>query len=64
MAQSSVKDTVVTKEQRYAQKYGVVLWNEGAAEVATGFPTPKWDKVLVDAMTVRIAASLKSCEGR
>jgi tartrate dehydrogenase/decarboxylase/D-malate dehydrogenase len=44
--------TVVTKSN--AQRHGMVLWDEIAAEVATGFPDVTWDKMLVDAMTVRM----------
>jgi tartrate dehydrogenase/decarboxylase/D-malate dehydrogenase len=44
--------TVVTKSN--AQRYGLVLWDEVAAEVAKGFPDVTWDKELVDAMTVRM----------
>ncbi len=44
--------TVVTKSN--AQRYGLVLWDEIAAEVARDFPDVTWDKELVDAMTVRM----------
>lgn len=44
--------TVVTKSN--AQRYGMVLWDEVAAEVAKDFPDVAWDKMLVDAMTVRM----------
>ena len=44
--------TVVTKSN--AQRYGMVLWDEIAAEVAKEFPDVTWDKMLVDAMTVRM----------
>ena len=44
--------TVVTKSN--AQRYGLVLWDEIAAEVAREFPDVAWDKELVDAMTVRM----------
>jgi tartrate dehydrogenase/decarboxylase/D-malate dehydrogenase len=44
--------TVVTKSN--AQRHGMVLWDEIAGEVATEFPDVAWDKVLVDAMTVRM----------
>jgi tartrate dehydrogenase/decarboxylase/D-malate dehydrogenase len=32
----------------------MVLWDEIAAEVAREFPDVKWDKMLVDAMTMRM----------
>ena len=44
--------TVVTKSN--AQRHGMVLWDEVAAEVAGGFPDVTHDKMLVDAMTVRM----------
>jgi tartrate dehydrogenase/decarboxylase/D-malate dehydrogenase len=44
--------TVVTKSN--AQRHGMVLWDEVAAEVAAEFPDVTWDKMLVDAMTVRM----------
>jgi tartrate dehydrogenase/decarboxylase / D-malate dehydrogenase len=44
--------TVVTKSN--AQRHGLVLWDEIAAEVATQFPDVTWDKMLVDAMTMRM----------
>ncbi|MGI4943574.1 MAG: tartrate dehydrogenase [Janthinobacterium lividum] len=44
--------TVVTKSN--AQRHGMVLWDEIAAEVARDFPDVTWDKMLVDAMTVRM----------
>ena len=47
--------TVVTKST--AQTHGdVVMWDEIAAEVGKEFPNVAWDKVLVDAMTVRLDA--------
>ena len=44
--------TVVTKSN--AQRHGLVLWDEIAAEVAADFPDVAWDKMLVDAMTMRM----------
>jgi tartrate dehydrogenase/decarboxylase/D-malate dehydrogenase len=44
--------TVVTKSN--AQRYGMVMWDEIAAEVAREFPDVTWDKMLVDAMTMRM----------
>ena len=44
--------TVVTKSN--AQRHGMVMWDDIAAEIATEFPDVKWDKMLVDAMTVRM----------
>ena len=44
--------TVVTKSN--AQRHGMVMWDEIAAEVAREFPDVTWDKMLVDAMTARM----------
>jgi isocitrate/isopropylmalate dehydrogenase len=52
--------TVVTKSN--AQRNGMVLWDEVAAEVAKEFPDVKWDKMLVDAMTCRMVLDPKSLD--
>ncbi len=44
--------TVVTKSN--AQRHGMVMWDEIAAEVARDYPDVTWDKMLVDAMTMRM----------
>jgi tartrate dehydrogenase/decarboxylase/D-malate dehydrogenase len=44
--------TVVTKSN--AQRHALVMWDEIAAEVATEFKDVTWDKMLVDAMTMRM----------
>ncbi len=44
--------TVVTKSN--AQRHGMVFWDEIAAEIAKEFPDVTWDKMLVDAMTMRM----------
>ncbi|OIQ71713.1 putative tartrate dehydrogenase/decarboxylase TtuC [mine drainage metagenome] len=54
------KLTVVTKSN--AQRHGLVLWDEIAAEVAQEFPDVTWDKMLVDAMTVRMVLHPKSLD--
>jgi len=46
--------TVVTKSN--AQRHAMVMWDEIAAEVASEFPGVAWDKMLVDAMTMRMVA--------
>lgn len=45
--------TIVTKSN--AQRHGMVFWDQIAAEVAADYPEVTWDKMLVDAMTVRMA---------
>ncbi len=44
--------TVVTKSN--AQRHAMVMWDEIAAQIATEFPDVIWDKMLVDAMTMRM----------
>ena len=44
--------TVVTKSN--AQRHAMVMWDEIAAEVASEFPDVTSDKMLVDAMTMRM----------
>jgi tartrate dehydrogenase/decarboxylase/D-malate dehydrogenase len=44
--------TIVTKSN--AQRHAMVMWDEIGAEVAREFPDVKWDKMLVDAMTMRM----------
>ena len=44
--------TVVTKSN--AQKHGMVMWDDIAAEVARDYPEVRWEKELVDAMAARM----------
>ncbi|WP_439522062.1 tartrate dehydrogenase [Marivita sp.] len=62
MAQSRPRKllTVVTKSN--AQRFGMVMWDEIAAEVAQEFPDVTWDKMLVDAMTVRMVKNPRSLD--
>lgn len=52
--------TVVSKSN--AQRHGLVLWDEIAAEVARDFPVVAWDKELVDAMTIRMVQKPQSID--
>ncbi|MEM6759122.1 MAG: tartrate dehydrogenase [Pseudomonadota bacterium] len=52
--------TVVTKSN--AQRHGLVMWDEIAAEVAARFADVTWDKELVDAMTVRMVKNPASID--
>lgn len=52
--------TVVTKSN--AQRFGMVMWDEIAADVSKEYPDVKWDKMLVDAMTVRMIRDPKSLD--
>ena len=44
--------TVVTKSN--AQRHAMVMWDEIASEIAREFTDVTWDKMLVDAMTMRM----------
>src|SRR6201982_2128804 len=44
--------TVVTKSN--VQRHAMVMWDEIAVEVSREFPDVTWDKMLVDAMTMRM----------
>ncbi|MEW6768358.1 MAG: tartrate dehydrogenase [Pseudomonadota bacterium] len=44
--------TVVTKSN--AQRHAMVMWDDIAKEIADEFPDVTWDKMLVDAMTMRM----------
>jgi len=52
--------TVVTKSN--AQRHGMVMWDEIAAEVARDFADVACDKELVDAMTTRMVLKPKSID--
>ena len=52
--------TVVTKSN--AQRHAMVMWDEIAAEVAREFPDVTWDKMLVDAMTMRMVIRPQSLD--
>jgi tartrate dehydrogenase/decarboxylase / D-malate dehydrogenase len=52
--------TVVTKSN--AQRHAMVMWDEIAAEVATEFRDVTWDKMLVDAMTMRMTIKPQSID--
>ncbi|MEZ5831883.1 MAG: tartrate dehydrogenase [Dongiaceae bacterium] len=52
--------TIVTKSN--AQRHGMVMWDEIALEVAREFPDVTWDKMLVDAMTMRMVLRPKTLD--
>lgn len=52
--------TIVTKSN--AQRHAMVMWDEIAAEIAAEFPDVTWDKMLVDAMTMRMVAKPDSID--
>ncbi|RDW60597.1 tartrate dehydrogenase-2 [Coleophoma cylindrospora] len=52
--------TLVTKSN--AQRYGMVLWDSVFYDVAKEYPDVRTDKMLVDAMTVRMTRNPKSLD--
>jgi tartrate dehydrogenase/decarboxylase/D-malate dehydrogenase len=52
--------TVVTKSN--AQRHAMVMWDEVANQVAAEFKDVKWDKMLVDAMTMRMVIKPQSID--
>jgi tartrate dehydrogenase/decarboxylase/D-malate dehydrogenase len=52
--------TVVTKSN--AQRHGMVMWDDIALEVAREYPDVTWDKMLVDAMTMRMTLKPQSLD--
>jgi len=60
LARPRRKLTVVTKSN--AQRYGMVLWDEIAAEIGRDFPAVETDKVLVDAATMRMVTRPRSMD--
>ncbi len=60
MSRPRRKLTVVTKSN--AQRYGLVLWDQVAAEVGRDFPAVETDKMLVDAMTTRMVGKPRTLD--
>jgi len=52
--------TVVTKSN--AQRHAMVMWDEIAVQIAREFPDVTWDKMLVDAMTMRMVMKPQSID--
>ncbi|MEM9029596.1 MAG: tartrate dehydrogenase [Pseudomonadota bacterium] len=52
--------TVVTKSN--AQRHAMVMWDEIANQIADEFPDVTWDKMLVDAMTMRMVLKPESID--
>lgn len=52
--------TVVTKSN--AQRHAMVMWDELAMEVSKEYPDVTWDKMLVDAMTIRMTLKPESLD--
>jgi tartrate dehydrogenase/decarboxylase / D-malate dehydrogenase len=60
LARPRRKLTIVTKSN--AQRHGMVLWDEIAAEVGREYPGVETDKVLVDAATTRMVGKPRSLD--
>src|SRR5262245_53288932 len=54
------KLTVVTKSN--AQRHAMVMWDEVANQIAAEFKDVRWDKMLVDAMTMRMVMRPQSID--
>src|SRR5213078_4240000 len=52
--------TVITKSN--AQRHAMVMWDEIAVQVSKEFPDVTWDKMLVDAMTMRMVTKPQSID--
>jgi len=52
--------TVVTKSN--AQRHAMVMWDEITVQVSKEFPDVAWDRMLVDAMTVRMVMQPESLD--
>ncbi|MGH6681229.1 MAG: isocitrate/isopropylmalate family dehydrogenase, partial [Bradyrhizobium sp.] len=52
--------TIVTKSN--AQRHAMVMWDEIATQIAAEFKDVTWDKMLVDAMTVRMTLKPQSLD--
>ena len=52
--------TIVTKSN--AQRHAMVMWDEIGAEIAREFADVTWDKMLVDAMTMRMTIKPESLD--
>ena len=62
IAQSRPRKLLMVVTKSNAQRHGMVMWDEIAAEVAAEFPDVTWDKILVDAMTVRMTLDPQSLD--
>lgn len=62
LAQSRPRKSLIVVTKSNAQRHGMVMWDEIATEVSTEFPDVAWEKMLVDAMTVRMVKNPKSVD--
>jgi tartrate dehydrogenase/decarboxylase/D-malate dehydrogenase len=56
LARSRPRKQIMVVTKSNAQRHGMVLWDEIAAEVAREFPDIRTEKMLVDAITARMVA--------
>ena len=54
LAQSRPRKLLTVVTQSHAQRHAMVMWDEIATEIASEFQDVTWDKMLVDAMTMRM----------
>lgn len=61
-AQSRPKKHLIVVTKSNSMRNGMVLWDQVASEVSKDFPDVAWEKMLVDAMTVRMVAKPQSID--
>jgi tartrate dehydrogenase/decarboxylase / D-malate dehydrogenase len=54
LAQSRPRKTLTVVTKSNAQRHAMVMWDEIAVQIAAEFKDVAWDKMLVDAMTMRM----------
>jgi tartrate dehydrogenase/decarboxylase/D-malate dehydrogenase len=62
LAESRPRKHLIIVTKSNAQRHGMVLWDEIAAEVAKEFPTVRTERVLVDAMAARMVLKPRSID--
>ena len=62
LAESRPRKHLIVVTKSNAQRHGMVLWDEIAAEVATEFPSVRTERVLVDAMAARMVLRPRSID--
>lgn len=62
LAQSRPRKTLTVVTKSNAQRHAMVMWDEIATEIAREFPDVTWDKMLVDAMTMRMVMKPQSID--
>jgi tartrate dehydrogenase/decarboxylase/D-malate dehydrogenase len=62
LAESRPRKHLIIVTKSNAQRHGMVLWDEIAAEVAKQFPAVRTERVLVDAMAARMVLKPRSID--